>query len=75
VIYRRGLQLHAATGGAVGLSQYQWNLKTCCMQARKGNCGELWGTSKNNFHGVIIGAGWAPGLAINAGLLAKELLM
>ena len=43
-----GLQLHATTGGSVGLGQHQGNFKTCRMQLRQRDSGKFWRSRKNN---------------------------
>ena len=48
----RGVQLQAATGRAVGLSEYQRDVKTGGMQLSQRHLGKFWSTSKNKTHGT-----------------------
>ena len=48
----RGVQLHAAPGGPVGLGQHQRNVKTGGQQLGQGDTGEFGGTGKNDTHGA-----------------------
>ena len=48
----RGLQLHAAPGGTVGLGQHQGDGKARGEQAFKGNARELGRAGKNDSHAI-----------------------
>jgi hypothetical protein len=63
LLHRRGLQLHATTGGSIGLGQHQRDLMAGGMQLLQRRVSKCRRTGENNFHGR---SGWGNSSTLGA---------